>query len=67
MLYDVFIWLWPTSEAAEIFQQVVADDAEEAVQVAMKRCALRSASYAWVVPQDEQLDCEGFAIVGGTD
>ena len=65
MLYDVYIWLRPTSEAAEIFQQVRATDAEDALQLVMQQCAIRSASYAWVVPEDETADCSGFEIRAG--
>ena len=67
MFYDVYIWLLPTSEAAEIFQQVQAESAALALQVVMAGCALSFADFAWVVPQNERLDCESFVDVGGTE
>lgn len=60
MLYDVFLWLLASSEAAEVYAQIEMPNAEAAVQETMAAHGLPWVCYAWVVPQDDGLPTAEF-------
>lgn len=57
MRYHVYLWKSITSQAPEVVQEVQAADAEAALQQVMRANHVPYVSYAWVVPEDDDLPC----------
>ena len=57
MRYRVYLWKSITSQEPEVVQEVQATGAEAALQQVMHAHRVPYASYAWVVPEDDDLPC----------
>ncbi len=62
-LYNVYLWLTLTSEAAEVVQTRRAWCADQAILRVMRDRGISYAHYAWVVPHNEKVPCtERFTV-----
>jgi hypothetical protein len=63
MRYRVYLWKSITSQVPEVVQEVQEASAEAALQQVMRAHHVPYASYAWVVPEDDDLPCvDGYRV-----
>lgn len=60
MKFEIWIWKQLTSEGAEIYEVIDADDAQDAAFAAMQEHQLPYAHYTWVSPAGDGWDAAEF-------